>query len=317
MKKTKNYIDIELAKKKIARYKYWSVKDENGITISSSDEENEDNKSFSDLLDRIINDNVDAEIQVKYGTNEASSRNNPPFFIKINEDIEWIEPEEETVTINGKQHKVDKNGNVNINLSTPEVIQPQQPKIETAQIDTVRQEMEIRLNGLQEQHQLNQDKMALDTQNKLAEQMLKFKEMMLSDRESRITEREVILQQKEVELFDKENEMQGDLKGYLKQVPSALGSVIKELITDDKKDKSLGKANEKEEKVSERKERKKVSFSISNDDEFDDEELEEEIKRYQELENQEQETEQEKYEREFQELLIEEQNKKENNNAEV
>jgi len=133
MKRTKNYIDTELAKKKVSRYKYWSVKDENGITISSSDEESEDNHNFSELLDRIIADNVDAEIQVKYGTNEASSRNNPPFFIKINESIEWVEPIEETVNINGQEHKVDKNGNVNINLSTPEVVQSEYPNVKTEQ----------------------------------------------------------------------------------------------------------------------------------------------------------------------------------------
>ena len=246
MKRTKNYIDIELAKKKIARYKYWSVKDENGITISSSDDEDLlDNRSFSELMDKIISDNVDAEVQVKYGTNEASSRNNPPFFIKINEDIEWVEPIEETVNINGVEHKVDKNGNVNINLSTPEYPKSDEPKIESARIDYVRQEMDMQLAGLRREYELKEEKMNAEMQTKMAEQMLKFKEMMLSDRESRIAEREAILQQKEAELFDKEQEIKGDLKGYLKQVPSALGSVIKELITDDKKDKSLGKAEKK------------------------------------------------------------------------
>lgn len=270
MKRMKNYIDVELAKKKIARYKYWSIKDENGITISSSEEAAEDNHNFSDLLDRIIADNVDAEVQVKYGANEQSSRNNPPFFIKINESIEWIEPEEETVTINGTPHKVDKNGNVNINLSTPEARPLNEPKIETAQIDTVRQEMEIRLNGIQREHELQQEKMALDTQNKLAEQMLQFKEMMLKDREDRLAEREQILAQKEAEIFEKENEIQGDLKGYLKQVPSALGGVLKELVSDNvKSSKSLGKVDEQE---PQRKKRNKVKFSLNTDPQHETEE---------------------------------------------
>ena len=79
MKRVKNYITTDLAKKKIARYKFWSIKDENGITITSSDDDKE-TRSFSDILDKIISDNVDAEVQVKFGTNEQSSRQNNPLF---------------------------------------------------------------------------------------------------------------------------------------------------------------------------------------------------------------------------------------------
>lgn len=305
MKKFKNYIEIELAKKKIARYKYWSVKDENGITISSSDEESEDNKNFSELLDKIIADNVDAEVQVKYGTNEASSRNNPPFFIKINEDIEWIEPEEETVNINGKPHKVDKNGNVNISFSAPDYPRVEEPKVETARIDYVRQEMDMQLAGLRREYELKEEKWNAEMQTKMAEQMLKFQEMMLTDREKRIAEREAILQQKEAEIFEKEQEIKGDLKGYLKQVPSALGSVLKELIAKDTSEKSLGKTEKKGRK---RLERRKVNYSIETDD--DDDEFEEED--LEELE----ETEEEKYEREFQKLL-EKEKKSETRNQKI
>ena len=110
MKKVKNYIAPDLAKKKLARYQFWSVKDENGIMICSVNENNPDGKTFSEVLDKIIEDNVDAEVQIKYGTNEQSARQNPPFFIKINEDIEWLDPEpEENITLNGVPHKVDKN----------------------------------------------------------------------------------------------------------------------------------------------------------------------------------------------------------------
>ena len=133
MKKVKNYIDSELAKKKVARYRYWSIKDEQGITISTSEEEG---KSFSEVLDKIVSDNVDAEVQIKYGTNEQSSRNNPPLFIQINEKIEWVEPEEEVVKINGVPHKPDRNGNVNIQF--PEI------KTEKAEyIGTFKQEVEM------------------------------------------------------------------------------------------------------------------------------------------------------------------------------
>jgi penicillin-insensitive murein endopeptidase len=41
MKKTKNYIDPDLAKRKIARYRYWSIKDDNGITIVTAEDEGE------------------------------------------------------------------------------------------------------------------------------------------------------------------------------------------------------------------------------------------------------------------------------------
>ena len=260
MKKVKNYIQSELAKKKITRYKYWSIKDENGITIVSSEDEGE-GQSFGDLLNRIIADNVDAEIQVKYGTNEQSSRQNPPLFIRINEEIEWVDPitdEPDTVTLNGVPHPVDKNGNVNINLATPTA---EQPKIETANVDYFRQEMEMQLNGLRQESALKEEKMKVDLQNKLFEQTLTFKDMMLKDREARILEREQALAAQEALMENKQNEIQSDLKGYLKQVPSVLGGIIKEFIKNDSK--TIGNI-EKEDKKGEKepKTRKKVNFSI-------------------------------------------------------
>lgn len=258
MKRVKNYIEPELAKKKIARYKYWSIKDENSITIVSSDD-NPEGKNFGDFLDKIIADNVDAEVQIKYGTNEQSSRQNPPFFIKVNQEIEWVEPEEEdTVSINGIAHKVDKNGNVNINLSTPEV---QQPIVENANVDVFRQEMDMQLSGLRREYELKEEKWQMEMANKMMEQTLKFKEMMLAERESRIAEKEQILAQKEAEILNKESEINDDVKGYLKQVPSALGGVLKELIKPSKKDESLGEATEKKKP----KERRKVKFNVQRE----------------------------------------------------
>jgi hypothetical protein len=257
MKRTKNYIESELAKKKTARYKYWSIKDENGITILSSDDEN-DNRSFSEVLDKIITDNVDAEVQVKYGTNEQSSRNNPPYFIRINQEIEWVEAEEETVNVNGVPHKLDKNGNVNISLNTPT---PVEPKVERAvPIDTFRQEMEIQLNGIRREHELKEEKMLLEMQNKMMEQNLQFKEMMLSDREARLLEREQACTQHENHIEEKKKEIQDDVKGYLKQVPKALGGLIKEFTKDSIKKKSTGLGSA-EEKTKKRK-RKTVQFSF-------------------------------------------------------
>lgn len=290
MKKVKNYIEPELAKKKIARYKFWSIKDEAGITICSSDDNNPDDKTFSDVLESIIKDNVDAEVSVKYGTTDQSARQNQPIFIRINETIEWIEPEDETVQINGVPHKVDKNGNVNINLTTPEV-KSQQPKVEHARIDTFRQEMEFQLEGIRREHQLKEERMSMEMQNKLMEQTLKFSEMMLKERETRILEREQILNQREAELNEKEQEVQEGVKSYLKQVPNALGGLIKDWVKDSgkKKDELAG--------VSETpiKKKKKVRFEIQNDEEEveeeyeneTDEELQEEIRKQQKLEEQE------------------------------
>ena len=275
MKKLKTHIEPDLAKKKVARYKYWSVRDENGITICSSDDNN-DNKGFAEILDKIIADNVDAEVSVKFGTTEQSARQNQPFFIRINEDIEWIEQEEETVSINGQPHKLDKNGNVNINLSAPQY--DKEPKVESAHIDYFRQEMEMQLNGMRREHELKEEKMQLDLSNKLLEQTLKFKEMMLADRENRIAEREQGLAIKEAELFEKENDVNSEVKSYLKQVPSALGSVLKDWIKTgaEKNATSLGST---EEKPKPRK-RRAVQFEIKDEVEQDHEDpeiIEEEI----------------------------------------
>ncbi|MCB0396834.1 MAG: hypothetical protein KDD36_09285 [Flavobacteriales bacterium] len=272
-KRVKNYITADLAKKKIARYKYWSVKDENGITIASSDENNPDGKSFGEVLDKIIGDNVDAEVQVKYGMNEQSSRNNPPYFVKINEEIEWVEPadDDETVKINGVPHKVDKHGNVNINLTT----QSNQPKVEHAEpVSTIRDELELQLKGLRQEYEVKEERLKLDLQNSMMEQSLKFKEMLLAERESRVAEREQAISQAEEELAEKQGEIRENLKGYLKEIPSALGGILKDLIREsrEKKDKSLGEGR-KEKKARKRSE---VKFSIRNDEpENPEEEVEE------------------------------------------
>ena len=267
MRKVKNYIESDLAKRKITRYKYWSIKDENGITIVSSDD-NPEGKSFSELLDKIISDNVDVEVQVKYGTNEQSSRQNPPMFVRINQDIEWIDPveeEPEEVRINGVAHKVDKNGNVNINLATP-IQSESEPKVETANIDYFRQEMEMQLSGIRREHELKEEKMKVDLQNKLFEQTLTFKEMMLKDREAKILEKEQALAAQEALYEQRKQEIQSDLKGYLKQVPTVLGGLVKEFILK-KEDLPVGEAKTEEPKTEESKPRRKVNFTIEEESE--------------------------------------------------
>ncbi len=259
MKRVKNYIAPDLAKKKIARYKYWSIKDETGITITSS-EDTQEGRSFADLLDKIIVDNVDAEIQVKFGTNEQSSRQNTPIFIRVNEAIEWIEPEEEeTIKINGVPHRLDKNGNVNINLKAP---QTETTTIESPN-DIIRQEMELQLEGLRKENQLKEERFQSELHNKLAEQTLQFKEMMLTDRESRIAEREQTLAQQEAIFEEKQKEMGETIKGYAKHVPSLLGGLFKEWIKkgDSSSKTSLGKTEQP------KKERRKVNFEFAEETE--------------------------------------------------
>lgn len=274
MKKVKSYIDIELAKKKIARYSYWLIKDERGIIICTSDGENPDGKSFEEYLENITKDNIDAEVQIKYGNNELSARKNPPFFIKINEEIEWVEPEpEETVSINGVPHKLDRNGNVNINLTTPEKMI--EPKTEVVQMDHIRTEMDLQLSGLRKEYELKEDKWRQDMHNQLMEQTLKFKEMMLAERETRITEKEQNLSYREQEVSQKEEDVKDKVKSVIKQTTPALGSLVmgmfssltaKKVVAD-----NLGEV--KKEQVKEKPKRTKVAFDIQEDEP----EIEEEV----------------------------------------
>lgn len=269
MKKVKNYIQADLAKKKIARYKYWSIKDENGITICSCEDNNDEKIDFSEMLDKIILDNVDAEVQVKYGTSEQSSRHNPPFFIQINDSIEWIDPEpDDTVTINGVAHKVDRNGNVNINLASPEVVQPQviEP---TIQIDSFRQEMDVQLQGIRREYELKEEKWNMNMQNKLMEQTIKFREMMLSEREARIAEKEQNLAAQQAQFEERELEIQDDVRTYLRQVPTVLGGLMKELLTKPKEKPLSGTEEVKKDPVK----RTKAEFSIQEDEPEEVEEL--------------------------------------------
>ncbi len=226
MKKVKNYIEADLAKRKIARYDYWSVKDDRGAIMRTSD----GGQEFGSLLDSIIADNVDSEVSVKYGNNEQASRQNPPLFIRVNESIEWVEPEpDDTVTINGVPHKVDKQGNVNINFTGPN---NEEPRVEPASVDLFRQEMEMQLSGIRREHELKEEKMALEMQNKLLEQTLKFKEMMVGEREARVAEREREIARQEAFIEERETEVRDDVRGYVRQLPSALGGLIKDLLKD-------------------------------------------------------------------------------------
>lgn len=271
MKKIKNYIESELAKKKISRYKFWAIKDDSGITIATS--EDDSSKSFEEHLDEIIELNVDAEVQIKFGVNEQSARQNNPIFVRINETIEWVEPEDEEVKINGVPHKVDKNGNVNINLTTQHD-SPASERVEFVQQDNI--DFEIQLKGIKQEFELRDEKREIEMQNKLYEQTLKFKEMLLSERESRISEREQIIAQQESELVDKETELQGNLKGILKQVPSVLGGLIKEFIVEPKA-AALGDVPEEAPKPKNTKPQSKVEFTIEEDEEEFEEDFEEDL----------------------------------------
>jgi len=284
MQKVKNYINAELAKKKVTRYKYWSVKDDNGVTINAVDENNPDGKSFSEVLDKIISDGVDAEVQIKYGTNEQSARQNPPFFIKINEEIDWVDPEsEDTVKINGVPHKLDKHGNVNINLTTPAPEPIPEPRVIQAEPFAFKDELDMQLTGLRNEYELKNEGMKQDMHNKLIEQNIKFKEMLLSERENRLNEREHTLVLAEQSLDEKQREIQDDVKGYLKVIPSALGGMVKDWIKDSAKSPGSGLGSTDKEQEKPRK-RSKVKFSIEpepnhNTDNLD-QEIEEEIAKY-------------------------------------
>ena len=239
MKKVKNYIAPDLAKKKLARYKYWSVKDENGITICSSEENNPDDKGFGEILDKIIEDNVDAEVQVKFGTSEQSSRQNAPFFIKVNEDIEWIEPEEdETVHVNGVPHRPDKRGNLNIQFAPP--MHEEQPRIEKAEQVSWRDELEIQLSGIKQESKIKEERLMMEMHNKLQEQNLKFQEMLLNDRDARLTEREQAIAEAEAELEAKKKEIRDGVSAYVKEIPNALGGLVREFIKPKEIKESLG-----------------------------------------------------------------------------
>ena len=271
MKRIKNYITPDHAKKKVARYMYWSIKDESGITITSS--EDAQDRSFTEILDKIIADNVDAEVQVKFGVNEASSRQNPPLFIRINETTEWIEPEsDDTVSINGVPHKVDKNGNVNINFTTPT---NESPVLEASPVDNFRQEMEMQLEGLRKENELQKRQFDSEIHNKLMEQTLKFKEMMLTDRENRLTEREQMLSQQEAQFEARQNEISEDVKGYIKHIPKALGGLVKDWMQLKAENGGLGKTEKPPVK------RNKVAFEFEQDQaiEHDDDDIE--LKGYQ------------------------------------
>ena len=85
MSEEKYYITIERAKVQIPRYKFWTIRDQQGIIIYRSDEV--DDRSFSEMLDQVIKENVDPEISFKFGTTDNSARHNTPYFIKLNDDI--------------------------------------------------------------------------------------------------------------------------------------------------------------------------------------------------------------------------------------
>ena len=226
MKKVKNYIDPEQAKKKLQRYNYWSIKDENGILICSSNENNPDGRSFSEILDKILEDNVDAEIQIRVGPNEHSSRQNHPFFIRVNENIQWVDPEEsQGVSVNGVRQLPDRSGRLNINLQTGDENQ----KIERAEeYFNVKDLMESRLDGLREENRINEQRLLQEMQNKLSEQNLRFQEMLIQKREEELSKKAQQLEERQAELQKREQQIQQELKSYLKQVPNVLGSLLKQ-----------------------------------------------------------------------------------------
>ncbi|MBL4898802.1 MAG: hypothetical protein JKX76_04025, partial [Colwellia sp.] len=229
------------------------------------------------------------EVQIKYGTNEQSARQNPPFFIKINEEIDWVEPEaEEMVKINGVPHKLDKHGNVNINLTTPAPEPAPESKVIQAEPFAFKDELDMQLTGLRNEYELKNEGMKQDMHNKLIEQNIKFKEMLLSERENRLNEREHSLALAEQSMDEKQREIQDDVKGYLKVIPNALGGMVKDWIKHSAKnpEKGLGSTDNPEEKP---RKRSKVKFSIESEPQHNqddlDQEIEEEIAKYEEQEH--------------------------------
>ncbi len=300
MKQVKNYLDPDVAKRKIARFQFWSIKDESGVIICSATQNNPGKKSFDEMLEQIVEEDIDAEVQIRYGSNEQSSRNNPPFFIKINDNIEWINPEpDEKVTVNGIPQKPNRNSNVNINLSTPKAEQPETPDW--------RNEMEIQLKGLRQEYELKNEQTRLEMQNKILEQTMQFKNMLLEQKENELRQREAGLDEREAELEERITEIQDNLKGYFKEIPSALAGLFRDFIKKDgEKENGLG-GTSGEPKNEGAKKRTPVEFRIKqekdgngdikeeqeangdenkdkNENDFDEDEIEAEIAKYEAME---------------------------------
>ena len=105
----------------------------------------------------------------------------------------------------------------------------------------------------------------------------------MSERENRLNEREHTLVLAEQSLDEKQREIQDDVKGYLKVIPSALGGMVKDWIKDSAKSPGSGLGSTDKEQEKPRK-RSKVKFSIEpepnhNTDNLDHE-IEEELAKY-------------------------------------
>lgn len=269
MKQVKKYLAPDVAKRKVSRFPFWAIKDENGVVICSASQNNPEKKSFDEILEQIIDEGIDAEIQVRYGSNEQSSRNNPPFFVKVNDEIEWVNPtQDEKVNLNGLPQKTDKNGNVNINLSTPSQEHPTSPP-------NWRDEMDFQLKGLRQEYELKNEQTKLEMQNKILEQTIQFKNMLLEQKENELKQREEDLDEREAEIEDRISEIQDNLKGYFKEIPSALAGLFRDFIKKDSDNETGLSGTEDEPK----KKRTPVKFRIRKEEEQEEyeDEYEDEI----------------------------------------
>jgi len=88
MSEEKYYVTLERAKVQIPRYEFWTIRDQQGVVIYRSDKIGE--KTFAEMLDQVIEDNVDPEISFRFGTTENSSRHNIPHFMKLNENLDMM-----------------------------------------------------------------------------------------------------------------------------------------------------------------------------------------------------------------------------------
>ena len=263
MKKVKNYITAEMAKKKISKYAFWSIRDQAGIVICDSNRE-DNKKSFDELIDESFENQVDKEISIKYGTTDNSARHNPPTFIKITEDVEWIDPEPDAeVSINGVPHKLDKNGNVNINLKSDN------PTIEQIPTDYLREEFDVKLAGLRQESENKEQQIRMEMQNQNELQTIRFREMMVEEKEASILEREQQLEEREEIMKHREDEMAETLTGYMSVGTKALGGLITKWISGNKSEGLGGTKNEEQQKQPPREETK-FDFTIREEDEEGD-----------------------------------------------
>ena len=183
MKRIKNYISVDLAKRKVGRYKYWEIRDQDQGIIYRSDDVD---KSFEELLDEIVESNADHEVSVKFGTSDGAARHRSLLFIKINEDVDYVDPpQREVVTIGGVPYPIDQNGKVDYKPPVSEVQQA-----EHIPLNGFREELQSQLGALQQQNEIDRKQSDFELQMKLEEQRMEFKSMLMDNEMKKLEERE-------------------------------------------------------------------------------------------------------------------------------